>query len=100
MPFASRYRRRLTLELLEDRRLLATFLVTNTNDEGPGSFRQALEDSNNNPGQTNEIDFNMPGTGEHSLRPHSHFPAITNPVVIDGTTQPDYRGSPIIVLVG
>jgi hypothetical protein len=89
-----------TLEALEDRRLLATFVVTNINDVGPGSFRQALEDNNNTPGQTNVIDFNIPGTGEHSFRPRSAFPTITNPVVIDGTTQPDYQGAPVIVLVG
>src|SRR5690349_20591573 len=88
------------LEILEDRRLLATFVVTNIADAGPGSFRQALLDNNDTPGQTNEIDFHMPGTGEHSLRPRSPFPQITNPVVIDGTTQPDYRGAPVVVLVG
>jgi hypothetical protein len=88
------------LEVLEDRRLLATFVVTNINDVGPGSFRQALLDNNDTPGQTNEIDFNLPGTSDHSFRPRSPLPQITNPVVIDGTTQPGYQGAPIVVLVG
>jgi hypothetical protein len=88
------------LEILEDRCLLTIFAVTNINDSGPGSFRQALLDNNNNPGQTNAIDFHISGIGEHSLRPRSAFPQITNPVIIDGTTQADYLGAPVVVLVG
>jgi hypothetical protein len=37
----------LHLEALEDRRLLATFAVTNLNDFGIGSLRQAIIDANN-----------------------------------------------------
>ncbi|HZL88303.1 MAG TPA: hypothetical protein VFB96_07990, partial [Pirellulaceae bacterium] len=37
--------RRLLLEPLEDRRVLATFLVTNIDDSGPGSLRQAMLDA-------------------------------------------------------
>jgi hypothetical protein len=88
------------LEILEDRRLPATFVVTNIADGGPGSFRQAILDNNDAQGQTNEIDFKLPGTGEHSFRPRSPLPTITNPVIIDGTTQPDYQGAPVVVLVG
>ena len=36
----------LHLELLEERSLLSTFLVTNTNDSGPGSLRQAILNAN------------------------------------------------------
>src|SRR5262249_31481314 len=88
------------LEVLEDRRLPATFVVTNIADGGPGSFRQALLDNNNNPGPTHESDFNLPGTSEHSFRLCSPLPQLTNPVILDGTTQPDYRGAPVVVLVG
>ena len=34
------------------------------------------------------IAFNIPGTGVHTISPASALPAITNPVIIDGYTQP------------
>src|SRR4051812_30490626 len=34
------------IELLEARLVLSTFLVTNTNDSGPGTLRQAVLDAN------------------------------------------------------
>src|SRR5688572_23214049 len=37
----------------------ATFTVTNTNDSGAGSLRQAILDANANPGQ-DMISFNIP----------------------------------------
>lgn len=46
----SPYARRLHLEALEDRRLLATFAVTNLMDSGAGSLRQAIIDANNSGG--------------------------------------------------
>ncbi len=41
---------------LEDRRLMATFLVTNTADSGPGSLRAEIDLANANPG-ANTIEF-------------------------------------------
>ena len=38
----------------------ATFTVTNTNDTGPGSFRQAIVDANDNAG-ADTIAFAIPG---------------------------------------
>ena len=46
------------LELLEGRWLPSTFLVTNTDDAGPGSFRQAILDANSNAGP-NKIAFDI-----------------------------------------
>ena len=89
---AARRRRPLSrpdLELLEDRRLLAPldFLVTNNTDGGPGSLRQAILNANANPG-LDTIDFAIPGAGVHTISPTSALPGITDPVVIDGYTQP------------
>jgi hypothetical protein len=74
------------------------FRVTNTLDNGPGSLRQAILDSNNHPG-TNVIDFRIL-SGMRTITPLSALPTITVPVVIDGTTQPGFAGSPIIELSG
>ena len=67
------------------------FMVTNTNDSGAGSLRQAILDANatpNTPVGPDEIHFNIPGAGLHTIQPASDLPAITDPVVIDGYTQP------------
>jgi hypothetical protein len=61
--------------------------VTNTNDSGPGSLRQAILDSNATAG-TQTIAFNIAGGGVRSIVPASILPTLTDPVVIDGYTQP------------
>ena len=76
------------------------FLVTNTSDSGPGSLRQAILDSNAETGGTNTIDFDIPGIGVQTIAVDSPLPAITNPLQIDGTSQPGYAGSPLIFVVG
>jgi hypothetical protein len=65
----------------------STFIVMNTNDSGSGSLRQAIIDANTNPG-ADSIHFNISGAGVHSIIPLSALPTITDPVVIDGYTQP------------
>jgi len=62
-------------------------VVTNTNDSGPGSLRQAILDVNASPDLTT-ITFNIPGNGVHTIMPLSALPTLTNPMVIDGYTQP------------
>jgi hypothetical protein len=91
MPLTSPHRKsppvartRLQLEVLEARCLPAAFLVSTTGDSGPGSFRQALLDSNSTP-EANVIQFAV-GSGEQTTRPTSALPAITQTVVIDGTS--------------
>jgi hypothetical protein len=74
-------------------------VVVTTDDAGPGSFRQALLDANANPG-LDTIEFNLGGDGVHTIRPESPLPAITDPVVIDGSTQPGYAGTPVIEVDG
>jgi titin len=87
------------LEVLEDRTLLSLFWVTNTDDSGPGSFRQAILDANADSGP-DVIAFNIGNGGTQSVAPTSPLPSITNPVFIDATTQPGYAGAPLIELTG
>ena len=94
------FRLRPRLEVMEDRTLLSTFLVSNTGDSGPGSLRQAILDSNAATGATNTIDFDISGSGVQTIVPLSPLPAITNPVLIDGCSQPGYAGTPLIELNG
>jgi len=65
----------------------ATYMVTNTNDSGAGSLRQAILDANSNAG-LDTIEFNIPGTGPFSIQPLSLLPDITDQINIDGYTQP------------
>lgn len=76
----------------------ATFVVTNTNDTGPGSLRQAMLDANANPG-LDSINFNIAGPSR-LIQPLLSLPDITDPVLIDGSTQPGFAGTPIVELNG
>jgi hypothetical protein len=73
--------------------------VLNTNDSGPGSLRQAMLDANASPDQ-NLILFNVPGAGAQVIQPLSPLPQISSPVTIDGSSQPGYAGTPLIVING
>ena len=64
--------------------------VTNTGDTGPGSLRQAIAESNADSGDRDTIVFNIPGTGVRTIVPLSAMTGITQPAVLDGTTQPGY----------
>ena len=77
----------------------STFVVTNTGDSGAGSLRQAILDANAHPG-ADTIVFNIPGSGLHTITPSTALPTISDPVTIDGSTQPGFTGSPIIELNG
>ncbi len=74
-----------------------TIEVTNTNDSGPGSLRQAILDANSTPG-TDTITFAM--MGAETIAPLTPLPSITDPVVLDGTTEVGYVGVPLIELSG
>ena len=77
-----------------------SLIVTNTNDSGPGSLRQAITNANSHSGFTDTISFNIRGAGVHTIAPVSPLPALTEPVIIDATTQPGYLGSPVIEING
>lgn len=67
----------------------STFVVTNTNDSGPGSLRQAILDANADQ-VADQISFNIPNIpadGVATIRLASDL-IITQPVTIDGGTQP------------
>jgi hypothetical protein len=78
----------------------ATFVVTNTNNAGAGSLRQAILDANASTGTRDFIHFNIPGDGVQTIAPTSFLPTITDPVVIDGLTQPGTTGMPLIQIDG
>jgi hypothetical protein len=63
-----------------------TFTVTNTNDNGPGSLRQAILNANATTG-ADAINFAIPGTDVHTISPISQLPTITGPVTINGYSQ-------------
>lgn len=67
------------------------FTVTNTNDSGIGSLRQAIEDANdnNNPSDMDTIIFDINGSSVHRIVLASALPPVTEKVTIDGYTQTD-----------
>ena len=63
------------------------YVVTNTNNSGAGSFRQAIKDANSHAGD-DTITFHIPGPGPHTIRPTSFLPAFTGRITVDGYSQP------------
>src|SRR5262245_51381426 len=94
--------RRPSIEALEERSLLATITVTGTGDtiakDGVVTLREAITAANTNadpsgdttPGDPgpDTIAFHIPGAGVRTIDLTSTLPDITEPVVIDGYTQP------------
>jgi len=76
-----------------------SFVVTNANNHGTGSFRDAIVNANATVGK-DTIVFNIPGPGVKTINVLNALPDITDAVVIDGTTQPGYAGTPIVELDG
>ncbi|MEX2317370.1 MAG: proprotein convertase P-domain-containing protein [Pirellulales bacterium] len=108
---AARCSRRLALEPLEDRRLLAVVEVSNATDVNDGtvtsiaaliaapgadggiSLREAILAANNTAnsgGVPDEIHFAIAGAGVHTIKPlaaNGQLPSIDDPVVMNGYTQ-------------
>src|SRR5204862_13205 len=62
------------------------YTVTTPNDSGTRSLRKAITDANSMGGGT--INFNIPGSGVHTISPLTVLPTITQTVTIDGYSQP------------
>lgn len=111
-------RRRWQFEELEPRMLYAgdaaalaavsdigtTFVVSTTADSGAGSLRDAITQANLHPG-ADTIRFDIPAplvNGAHTITPRSALPAITDPVWLDASREPDALalGRPVVELVG
>jgi hypothetical protein len=72
------------------------FVVRNTNDSGQFSLRAQIDAANANPG-ADQIVFNVPGSGVRTISVTSGpLPVITDPVRIDGRTQPAFVDAPLI----
>jgi hypothetical protein len=97
--------RRLRLEGLEDRTLLASFTVTSANGgTGPGTLYDAIAQADADTDKNDlidTIDFAIPGTGPYTISLQEPLPVITRSVNIDGTSQPGSAyGKPQIVIDG
>jgi IPT/TIG domain/S-layer homology domain len=80
------------LSALTSGALAATFTVTNTNDAGAGSLRQAIIDANGLAG-ADTIAFNVSGAGCDgsglcTIAPATNLPGLSGTVLVDGYTQP------------
>lgn len=76
--------------------------VTNDNDSGNGSLRQALLDANSIGTGIINIPFNINGAGVRTINLQSELPLVTASVILDGWTQGgvSYVGTPLIELNG
>lgn len=93
-----------------------TYTVTVTGDEAdanPGdgqceteagtcTLRAAIQEANQSPTEDTIAFGDISSGGEGSILPRSVLPSITETVVIDGTTEPNYTegGGPVVVVAG
>jgi parallel beta-helix repeat protein len=76
----------------------ADIFVTNANDSGAGSLRQAITNANATPA-ADTIKFQIAAASK-VINLTSPLPTITQPLTIDGTTQAGYTTTPLIELNG
>ncbi len=76
-----------------------TIIASSTADSGPGTLRQALLDANDAEG-ANVIEFAFPGGPPYVIRLLSPLPPIGDAVTIDGWSQLEFRGEPVIEIDG
>jgi hypothetical protein len=75
--------------------------ICETATVGECTLRAALQEANATAG-TQTINFNIADGGPHTIAPASNLPTIVQPVIIDGTSEPDYvvGNAPVIRLDG
>jgi uncharacterized repeat protein (TIGR01451 family) len=101
----SRNRSRPTLERIEDRILLTTFVVTSSTDSaqataGDGSLRGEILASNaSTTALPNVIDFSLP-SGLQTIALAAQLPTITEPLLIDGSSANGFFNAPLIQISG
>lgn len=106
-------RTRLALESLEVREVPAVVTVTGVGDtiarDGAVTLREAITAANTRKPSGDAqltgtgpvvIKFNIPGSGAHVIKPKSALPALAGGVTLDATTEPGYKGTPLIRLDG
>jgi len=83
-----------------------TFVVNSTDDLDDGvcdathcSLREALTAAGVEAGELT-IAFDIPGSGPYTIRPTSALPFLSGSTTVDGTTEPDFAGTPVIELDG
>ena len=86
-----------------------TFTVNSTNDPGDGTcdlsectLREAIVSANGAEG-LNPVEFEIPGSPPHTIAvTGTPLPSVTDPVLIDGTTDANYAGGgpPVVELDG
>jgi hypothetical protein len=103
-----------SLEILEDRHLPAVlhpgYLVYSGGDFGPGTLRDAIDHLNAFRAELlkehiddmipDHVTFDIGKGGHQTIHLLSPLPAITDYLVIDGSTQPGFAGTPLIELDG
>ncbi|MGB7327719.1 MAG: Ig-like domain-containing protein [Rubripirellula sp.] len=85
-----------TINLLD---VVPQFVVVNTDDSGVGSLRDAIESVNLSI-EPSEVLFDIPGAGPHNIALLSPLAELNQTVVIDGTSEPDFAGTPVVGITG
>ncbi len=67
---------------------------------GVCTYVAAVQESNASVGQLDTINFNLSGAAPHQITFAGNGPSVTDPAVIDATTNPDYVSAPTVLLKG
>ena len=74
-------------------------LIADPGADGEISLREAILAANATDG-LNTINFDIAGSGPHTINLGAALPNITGTLVIDGTSEPDYGGAPVVRIDG
>ncbi|MCB1033022.1 MAG: DUF11 domain-containing protein, partial [Acidobacteria bacterium] len=74
-------------------------VVTTTADSGAGSLRDAIACARDFP-SLDTVSFAIAGEGPHTIQVLSALPFAAKALHLDGTSQPGYAGTPLVVIDG